>query len=225
MWYPSSPARNWTHTPYIGRQSLTHWTRREVPKLLLTLSYSHFGNDTSSVQGDSLIETLNRGGPVTIWGSFLVVQWLRLDAFTAMDPRLIPGQGTKIPQAVWHDQKIKQCWPLLVPTFRPFTLIPFDCFNSEFLSPWKRALYQKLLCHLYHSLTQENSHHPWAAVPNLSGTRDGFCGRQIFCEGMRGIVSTWFKHITFIVHFISNITSAPPQVIRRQIPEVWGLLP
>ena len=36
-----------------------------------------------------------------------MVQWLRLHASTAGDTGLIPGQGTKIPHAVWHSQKIK----------------------------------------------------------------------------------------------------------------------
>ena len=30
MWDLSSPTRGRTHTPYIGRQSLNHWTAREV---------------------------------------------------------------------------------------------------------------------------------------------------------------------------------------------------
>ena len=30
MWDPSSPARDWTHTPCIGKWSLNHWTAREV---------------------------------------------------------------------------------------------------------------------------------------------------------------------------------------------------
>ena len=33
MWDLSSPARDWTCSPCIGRQSLHHWTAREVPKL------------------------------------------------------------------------------------------------------------------------------------------------------------------------------------------------
>ena len=33
-------------------------------------------------------------------GSSLVVQWLGLCAFTALGPGSIPGQGTKIPQAI-----------------------------------------------------------------------------------------------------------------------------
>ena len=44
------------------------------------------------------------------------------------------------------------------------------------------------------------------AVPNLFGTRDQFHGSQFF-HGLvaGGMVSGWFKHITFIVHFISII--------------------
>ena len=31
-WDTSSPTRDWTCTPCIGKQSLNHWTSREVPK-------------------------------------------------------------------------------------------------------------------------------------------------------------------------------------------------
>ena len=31
MWDPSSPTRDWTCTPCIGKRSLNHWTAREVP--------------------------------------------------------------------------------------------------------------------------------------------------------------------------------------------------
>ena len=31
LWDLSSPTRDWTHTRYIRRQSLSHWTAREVP--------------------------------------------------------------------------------------------------------------------------------------------------------------------------------------------------
>ena len=40
-------------------------------------------------------------------GTSLVVQWLRLHASTAGAMGLIPGQGTKIPHAAEHSQKIK----------------------------------------------------------------------------------------------------------------------
>ena len=42
-------------------------------------------------------------------GNSLVVQWLRLGAFTAEGPGSIRGWGTKIPQATWwHSQKKKK---------------------------------------------------------------------------------------------------------------------
>ena len=49
----SSPTRDRTCIPYIGRQSLTHWTTREVPRLLFNRSCLHLcicpqGNSPSS---------------------------------------------------------------------------------------------------------------------------------------------------------------------------------
>ena len=41
-------------------------------------------------------------------GTSLVVQWLRLHASIAGGMGSIPGQGAKIPHAVWHGQKQKQ---------------------------------------------------------------------------------------------------------------------
>ena len=41
-------------------------------------------------------------------GNSLVVQWLGLSSFTAEDPGSIPGQGTKIPQAMWCGKKPNQ---------------------------------------------------------------------------------------------------------------------
>lgn len=38
-------------------------------------------------------------------------------------------------------------------------------------------------------------------------------------KGGRGMVSGWCRHITFIAHFISLITSVPPQIIRHLISE------
>ena len=57
-----------------------------------------------------------RGWPSTEWmgaarlymisiGSLLVVRWLRPQAFTAKGLGLIPGQGTEIPQGLWHGLK------------------------------------------------------------------------------------------------------------------------
>ena len=58
-------------------------------------------------------------------GIFLVIQWLRLHACNARGMGLNPGQGTRIPHAVWCSQKIiksnkelsstrnlKSCFPL-----------------------------------------------------------------------------------------------------------------
>ena len=53
-------------------------------------------------------------------------------------------------------------------------------------------------------------------VPKLFDTKDYFSGRQFsHALGMR-IFFGLFKHIIFIMHFISVIiTSAPPQIIRH----------
>ena len=40
------------------------------------------------------------------YGNFLVVQWLSLHTANAECASSIPGQGTKIPRAVHHSQKI-----------------------------------------------------------------------------------------------------------------------
>ena len=40
--------------------------------------------------------------------TFLVVQWLRLHASTVGSKVLVPSWGTKIPHAVWQDQKGKK---------------------------------------------------------------------------------------------------------------------
>ena len=42
------------------------------------------------------------------WETFLDIQWLGLHAFTAEGMGLIPGWGTKIPQAVWYSKKKKK---------------------------------------------------------------------------------------------------------------------
>ena len=45
---------------------------------------------------------------VMLRGTSLVVQGLRLHASNSPGMGSIPDQGTKIPQAVWHDQKKKK---------------------------------------------------------------------------------------------------------------------
>ena len=44
MWDLSSPTRDWTATPFIGRQSLNHWTTREVPHILNQAHLSMYRN-------------------------------------------------------------------------------------------------------------------------------------------------------------------------------------
>ena len=73
---------------------------------------------------------------------------------------------------------------------------------------------------------------PRAAVPNLFGTRDRFFRRQFFhTPGVRGVLSGWFKHITFLVHFISNLMSvliwqeAPVHTQRLGTPALEALRP
>ena len=41
-------------------------------------------------------------------GNSLVVQWLELHAFPVQGLGLIPGQGAKILQSLWHSQKKKK---------------------------------------------------------------------------------------------------------------------
>ena len=41
MWYLSSLTRDWTLTPYTGRQSLNYWTTREIPAPLILFSGLH----------------------------------------------------------------------------------------------------------------------------------------------------------------------------------------
>ena len=47
----------------------------------------------------------NNGQKISKFGTSLAVQWLGLCVSTVEGPGLIPGQGTRIPQAMWHDQK------------------------------------------------------------------------------------------------------------------------
>ena len=41
MWDPSSPTRDRTHTPCIGRRSPNHWTAREVPVSIFLVKVLH----------------------------------------------------------------------------------------------------------------------------------------------------------------------------------------
>ena len=62
------------------------------------------------------------------------------------------------------------------------------------------------------------------AVSNLFGTRDRFCGRQMF-HRPRGDGLGWFKHITFIVLAISvYYYSSSISDLQALDPGGWGLL-
>ena len=61
----------------------------------------------------------------------------------------------------------------------------------------------------------------YTQYPTFLVTWTGFVEDDFSMDGGKGMVSRWFKCITFIGHFISSIiTSVPPQIIRHQIPEV-----
>ena len=56
------------------------------------------------------IKAMGLDHPIKVYkvGNSPVVQWLGLRVLTAEGLGSIPGQGTKIPQAVWHGQKKKK---------------------------------------------------------------------------------------------------------------------
>ena len=37
MWYLSSPTRDQTRNPCIGRRSLNHWTARDIPVIIIII--------------------------------------------------------------------------------------------------------------------------------------------------------------------------------------------
>ena len=50
----------------------------------------------------------HKGSKILYTGTSLVVQWLRHGTSNAGDVSLIPGLGTKISHATWHDQKVNK---------------------------------------------------------------------------------------------------------------------
>ena len=62
-------------------------------------------------------------------------------------------------------------------------------------------------------------------VPNLFGSRDQFCGKQFF-HGPEVGVWGWFKHITFTVHFASNLMLSliwqKVPVHSRKVGDLWS---
>ena len=68
---------------------------------MCTTKLENVQNDIS--EHDNCFKFLKR----LIRGTSLVAQWLGLHASNAESTGSILGQGTKIPHAVWHSQKIK----------------------------------------------------------------------------------------------------------------------
>ena len=50
MWDFSSLTKDWTCTPYIGRQSLNHWTASKVPRIKIKLSLWLRGKELASAR-------------------------------------------------------------------------------------------------------------------------------------------------------------------------------
>ena len=65
-------------------------------------------NNQSPKQPVTLGSTKKAGTEVRRLGNSLAVQWLRLCTSTSRGTGLLPGQGTKILQAVRHGQKINK---------------------------------------------------------------------------------------------------------------------
>ena len=51
-----SPTRNWTYTPCIGRQNLSHWTAKEVPKWIYVLN-ADFLNSSLEVKWSEVAQS------------------------------------------------------------------------------------------------------------------------------------------------------------------------
>ena len=65
-------------------------------------------------------------------------------------------------------------------------------------------------------LLKIKAHILYISGPQLFGTSNWFHGRQFFYgPGVGGMVSGWFKHSIFIVHFISNLMLA---LIWQEVP-------
>ena len=79
------------------------------------------------------------------------------------------------------------------------------------------SLESKRLSRVFSSPTQTPESFNCTAVPNLSDTRNCFCGRQFFHGWGWGVmIWEWFKCITLIMHLISVIVApAPPEIIKH----------
>ena len=93
------------------------WT--SVPEVLL-----HF-----SLEG--LLAAKQQTSDSRFYGTSLAVQWLRLHASTARGTALIPGQGIKIPRAVWHCQKKKRKYFMPVTSLNSSLAVSLQDWNAE----------------------------------------------------------------------------------------------
>ena len=84
-------------------------------------------------------------------GKSLVVQWLGFCTFTAEGPGLIPGRGTKIPQAAWCCQKKKRKKRYQVPKLLE-TLSNYPWLTSIFLLKSPNSFCILPLLHFPHSI-------------------------------------------------------------------------
>ena len=80
-------------------------------------------------------------------GTSLVVQWLRLHASNAGTVGSIPGQGTKIPYAVWHGQKIKKKKSLSKGKFcsSSFPLLNRDLDIQDIVNAFNNDLHRRIM--------------------------------------------------------------------------------
>ena len=78
-------------------------------------------------------------------GNSLVVQWLELHAFPVQGLGLIPGQGAKIPQSLWHSQKKKKEYTGLDHCLYVVTRLEIAKmdFNQRWIKKKKKWWYQR----------------------------------------------------------------------------------
>ena len=104
-----------------------------------------------------------------------------------------------------YSQSFIKCAPLGGP---PFPLILPT-------SLWNRVRLEPLELKSTHHQNGEGSYFTYFLTPGTGFVEDNFFTSTD--QEVEGLVWGWFKHITFIVHFMSTIISpAPPQIIRHQ---------
>ena len=99
-----------------------------------------------------------------------------------------------------------------------------ECAEYNLAFPWGSGV---IITGINYCTMAESN--PWlpsrVAVPNLSGTRDWSHRSQFFHGlGLWGVVSGWFKDITFVVHFISNLMLLLISWGTSLWPRDWGPL-